>query len=88
MPDVSMWKDKAAREAFIAKGKALFESISADLAGQESVAVVAIEPESGDYFLGRTLGEANRAASDKYLDHWVYFVRLDNPESAIPLPTW
>jgi hypothetical protein len=88
MPDVTIWRDKEAREAFIARGKERFETIAAGLSGREDVAVVAIEPESGDYFLGRTLGEANRAASEEYLDRWVYFVRLDDPEAAIPLPAW
>jgi hypothetical protein len=88
MPDVSIWKDKAARAAFVAKGRERFEAITADLAGQEGMAIVAIEPESGDYFLGRTLGQANRAASEKHLDRWIYFVRIDDPEAAIPLPTW
>jgi hypothetical protein len=49
---------------------------------------VAIEPESGDYFVGATLGKANAAAYEKYPDVWVYFARLDDPEAAIALPTW
>jgi len=64
MADVSIWKDKKAREAFIAKGK-----------------------EVG-YFVGKTLGQADRAAFEKYPDQWVYFVRVDNPDAALPLPTW
>jgi hypothetical protein len=50
--------------------------------------VVAIEPESGDYFLGATLGKANAAAFAQYPDEWVYFARLDKLEAAIALPTW
>jgi hypothetical protein len=50
--------------------------------------VVAIEPESGDFFTGKTMGQANQAAFEKYPDYWLYFVRLDDPEAAIPLPTW
>ena len=86
MADVSIWQDKKARAAFIAKGKDTFESVKDKLEGQEGV--VAVEPESGDYFVGQTLGQADRAAFEKYPDQWVYFVRLDNPEAAIPLPTW
>ena len=88
MPDVAIWKDKKAREAFIARGKETFDAIRHELAGREDVVVVAVEPDSGDYFVGKTLGQANNAASAKYLDKWVYFVRCDDPESAIPLPTW
>ncbi len=86
MADVSIWQDKKAREAFIAKGREVFERVKGELESQEGV--VAIEPESGAYFVGQTLGKADRAAFEKYPDQWVYFVRLDNPEAAVPLPTW
>ncbi len=49
---------------------------------------MAIEPESGDYFVGKTLGQANDAAFAKYPDRWVYFMRIDNPKAAMPLKTW
>ena len=86
MADVSLYTDKDKRKAFAAKGKAVFEGVRARLEGQAGV--VAIEPESGDYFVGATLGKANDAAFGKYPDQWLYFVRLDDPESAMPLPTW
>ncbi len=86
MADIAMWQDKETRQAFIARGKSAFTQISGKLEGENGV--VAIEPESGDYFVGATLGQANNAARQKYLDHWLYFVRLDNPEAAMPLPTW
>ena len=88
MADISIWQDKKAREAFIAKGKEIFENIKGGLEGGEDAEIVAIEPGSGDYFLGATLGQADRAAFEKYPDQWVYFVRVDNPDAAIPLPTW
>jgi hypothetical protein len=68
------------------RGQELFTQIKGSLI--ESSGVVAIEVESGDYFTGATLGEANDAARHRYLDHWLYFVRLDNPEATIPLPVW
>ncbi len=88
MADVSIWQDKKAREAFVAQGKQSFEKIKGEVKGQEDAVVVAVEPESGDYFVGKTLGQADRAAFEKYPDQWVYFVRMDNPDAAIPLPTW
>jgi len=88
MADISIWQDKKARAAFVAKGRELFEKAKEELEGQEDAVIVAIEPESGDVFLGKTLGLADKAAFEKYPDQWVYFVRLDNPEAAIPLPTW
>lgn len=37
---------------------------------------VAIEPESGDYFLGTTLSEATRAARQSYPDRWTHAMRV------------
>jgi glutathione S-transferase len=86
MADVTMWQDKKVRAEFEAKARARLEELRAELADQ--VGVVAIEPESGEYFVGATLGKADAAAYDKYPDIWVYFARLDNLEAAIALPTW
>jgi hypothetical protein len=88
MADISIWQDKEARTAFIAKGKEVFENIKGELDGREGAVIVAIEPESGDYFVGETLGQADRTAFEQYPDRWLYFARVDNPEAAIPLPTW
>ena len=86
MADVAMWTDKSVKAAFEAKARARLEELQTELADQ--VGVVAIEPESGEYFVGATLGKANAAAYDKHPDVWVYFTRLDNLEAAIALPTW
>jgi hypothetical protein len=37
---------------------------------------VAIEPESGDYFLGKTLIEATRAARHSYPDRLTHAIRV------------
>jgi predicted ribonuclease toxin of YeeF-YezG toxin-antitoxin module len=86
MADVTIWQNKKAREAFITRGKKAYEKIKDELADKEGV--VAIHPDSGDYFVGKTLGTANAAAYEKHPDQWVYFVRLEDPGAAIPLPTW
>ena len=86
MADVAMWKDKKVRAAFEAKAKARLEELGAELEAQTGI--VAIEPESGDYYVGPTLGKADAAAFAKHPDEWVYFARLDNPEAAVALPTW
>jgi hypothetical protein len=83
---MDMYRDKATRGAFIAKAKEVYEKIKSELESKEGL--VAIEPESGDYFVGQTLGQANDAAFAKHPDHWVYFMRIDNPEAAMPLKTW
>ena len=86
MADVTMWTDKKVKAAFEAKARARLEELKTELAGQAGV--VAIEPESGDYFVGATLGKADAAAYARYPDAWIYFARLDDPEAAIALPTW
>jgi glutathione S-transferase len=86
MADTSMWQDKQARAAFKAKAQARLAELTGELAGQQGV--IALEPESGDYFVGPTLGKANDAAYAKYPDIWVYFARLDDSEAALPLATW
>jgi len=83
---MDMYRDKATREAFITRAKEVYERIKGELEGKEGL--VAIEPESGDYFVGKTLGRANDAAFAKYPDSWVYFMRIDDPEAAMPLKTW
>jgi glutathione S-transferase len=86
MADVTMWTDKKVKAEFEAKARARLEALEAELAGEEGV--VAIEPESGDYFVGATLGKADAAAYAQYPDEWVFFARLDDREAAIALPTW
>jgi hypothetical protein len=86
MADVTMWQDKKVRAAFEAKAKGRLEELAPQMQGQQGV--VAIEPASGDFFVGATLGKANAAAFARYPDQWVYFARLDNPAAAIALPTW
>lgn len=86
MADVSMWQDKKVRAAFEAKARARLDDLQGEMEGQEGV--VAVEPESGEFFVGDTLGQANAAAFARYPDKWLYFARLDNSEAAIALPTW
>jgi hypothetical protein len=86
MAELAMWQDKQVRADFEAKAKARMEQLQPELEGQTGV--VAIEPASGDHYVGATLGTANARAYGKYPDQWVYFARLDDPEAAIALPTW
>jgi hypothetical protein len=83
---MDMYRDKATRETFAAKAKEAYEKIKGELEGKEGL--VAIELESGDFFVGQTLGQANDAAFAKHPDVWVYFMRIDDPEAAMPLKTW
>lgn len=40
---------------------------------------LAIEPDSGDYFLGRTLSEASAEARKVYPDRQTYVLRVGHP---------
>lgn len=86
MPDTRYWQDEQARQELIAHGRARFADIRDSLDAEQGV--VAIEPESGTYFIGSTLGKANDRASEQYPDRWLYFVRVDNPGAEMVLPTW
>jgi hypothetical protein len=86
MADVAMWQDKKVKAEFEARARARLEELEAELAYETGV--VAIEPESGEYFVAASLGKANEAAFAKYPDHWIFFARLDNPQAAIALPSW
>ena len=86
MPDVRYWSDEGARRALMEQGRQAFENIQGQLSRHSGI--VAIEPDSGEYFVGATLGKANDAAYSRHPDRWLYFVRLDDPAAEIVLPTW
>jgi hypothetical protein len=86
MPDNRHWTDPVAREALLIDGREALVRIRASLDRRDGV--VAIEPQSGTYFVGETLGKANRAAYQAFPDQWLYFCRLEDPTAEIVLPTW
>ena len=60
---------RRAEEIYATKLRAVLESEHVD-------EFVAIEPESGDYFLGKTLTEATQAARKSYPDRWTHAMRV------------
>jgi len=64
------------KELFAQKGEAIFKSIEEKLKPEHIGEIVAIEIESGDYFLGRTHSEAGDKAKRKYPDKIFYFARI------------
>jgi len=89
MTDVmAMYKDKATRQAFIGKGLEIYNSLKGQLEPAHNGEIVAIEPNSGDHVVGKTLGKANKAMFQKHPDTWVLFVRVGQPDANIPLKTW
>lgn len=62
---------------FIRRAETIYEQRLAGLLEPEHRnEFVAIEPESGSYFLGRTLTEAMRAARDEYPDRLSHAMRV------------
>jgi hypothetical protein len=86
MADLRYWQDEGARSELMERGRRLLGHLREQLAERDGV--VAIEPESGDWFVGATLGQANDAAYARHPDRWFYFCRLDDPSAEIVLPTW
>jgi hypothetical protein len=81
-----MWQDKKVKADFVAKARSKLTGILDQLEGQTGV--VALEPESGTFFVADTMGQANAEAFTHFPDTWLYFARLDDPDAAIALPTW
>lgn len=63
----------------ISEGKEIYKRIRKELEPEHKGEIVAIETESGDYFLGKTVLEATRKARQKYPDKVFYFVRVGFP---------
>ena len=80
--------DKAHREEFITKGKAVYDRLKDNLEPSREGEIVAIHPESGEHFLGKTLNEADEKAFAKHPDEWLYFVRIGSADASLPLKTW
>jgi len=80
--------EKAERQEFITSARDVYERLKGDLESDHEGEIVAIHPESGDYFLGQTLNQADEKAYAKYPDVWLYFARIGSAEAALPLKTW
>ncbi len=86
MADVAMWTDKKVKAEFEAKARSLWEELQPELEGQEGM--VAIEPESGEYFRGRHPGQSRRSRLCPAPRHLGLFCAPGQPRGAIALPTW
>ncbi len=80
--------DKVKRAEFIAKAQEVYEKLKGELEPAHEGEIVAIHPDDGEHFLGKTLNDADEQAFAKYPDEWVYFVRVGSSEAALPLKTW
>ena len=64
-------------DAFVRKAEAIYATrLRSLLEPEHRDEFVAIEPESGDYFLGKTLNEATRAARHAYPHRLTHAMRV------------
>ncbi len=64
-------------EAFIERAEKLYQNQWREQLERDHLhKFVAIEPESGEYFLGATLGEASQAARKSYPDRLTHLMRV------------
>ena len=64
------------KERFAEKGEAIFRSVEDKLMAEYKGKIVAVEIDSGDYFLGRTHSEAMDKAKKKHPDKIFYLARV------------
>lgn len=62
-----------------AEARPIFDRIQPRLLSTDPNAFVAIEPESGDYFLAQTLSEAVEKARERYPERLVHTFRVGHP---------
>jgi len=68
------------KERLVAQGEALYQQrLKSQLDPTYHGQIVAIEIESGDYFIGKSVTEAARKAREKYPEKVFYFVKIGFP---------
>ena len=64
------------------RAKAVYESrLREELEASHLNAFVAVEPDSGDYFLGETLSEAVQAARRRHPQRLSFAIRIGHPSA-------
>lgn len=67
------------KDEIVEKGRKIYETIKDKLEPEHKGELVAIEVETGDYFLGRRVIEAIEKAKRKYPDKVFYVARVGFP---------
>jgi hypothetical protein len=67
------------KDEIIDKGERIYAAIRSKLEPEHKGEIAAIEPESGDYFLGKSVIEAIDKAREKYPDKVFHVVRIGFP---------
>jgi hypothetical protein len=78
MLEVIKYKPINKRE-FARKAKAIYETIRDEMEANYKGKIVAIDPETGDYFIGNSGIEAGDKAREKYPDKIFFLVRVGSP---------
>jgi hypothetical protein len=67
------------KEEICRRGEELYQTLKDRLAAEHLGEIVAIEPESGDYFLGKDVVEATEAGRRVHPAKLFYYVRIGFP---------
>ncbi|MCX7967010.1 MAG: hypothetical protein N3B10_00815 [Armatimonadetes bacterium] len=63
-------------DEFVEKAKAVYEQLKPQLLPQYKGMMIAIEPESGDFALGKTMTEARIELQKRHPDKVFFFMRV------------
>jgi hypothetical protein len=72
-------------QAFIERCRAIYRQLLPTLLAKHRGKVIAIEPESGDYFLGEDLDSASATALAQYPDRLFGFFQVDESPAVVKL---
>jgi len=67
------------KQELVSKGKQVYEALQEKLEPEHKGRIVVIDPDTGDYFLGDTLLEADKKARRKYPGKVFYAVKIGYP---------
>lgn len=72
-------------KGFMDRCRAIYQQLLPQLMADHRGEVIAIEPESGDYFLGENLDSASEKAMVQYPDRLFGFFRVDESPAVLKL---
>lgn len=72
-------------QAFIERCRAIYRRLLPALIAKHRGKVIAIEPESGDYFLGENLEDASAKALAQYPNRLFGFFQVDDSPAVVKL---
>ena len=67
------------KERLVARGQEIYQRLKERLEPDHNGQIVAIEVESGDYFLDNSVVEAGKKAKEKHPDKLFYFAKVGFP---------